>query len=103
MRTEHYGLLRGTAQPDLRLDALKHLGIHDALELVEIQAGASVIGMSATSLQLRRRTGAVQIAVVREGEPMYRRETDFHYQPGDTVVLVGDRDSLDQAIALFQE
>ncbi len=103
VRTEHYGLLRGTAQPDLRLDALKHLGIHDALELVEIQARASVIGMSATSLQLRRRTGAVQIAVVREGEPIYRRDTDFHYQSGDTVVLVGDRDSLDQAIALFQE
>ena len=34
---------------------------------------------------------------------MYRREPDFHYRAGDTVVLVGDRDSLDRAIALFQE
>ena len=102
VRTEHYGLLRGTAQPDLRLDALKHLGIHDALELVEIQGGARVIGMSATSLELRRRTGAVQIAVVRDGRPMYRRDSEFHYRVGDTVVLVGDRESLDQAIALFQ-
>ena len=60
VRKEHYGLFRGTAEPDLRLDAMKHLGIHDALELVEIEDGANVIGMSATSLRLRRRTGAVQ-------------------------------------------
>jgi len=103
VREEHYGLFRGTAEPDLRLDALKHLGIHDALELVEISDGAKVIGMSATSVRLRRQTGAVQIAVVRDGQPMYLREPDFHYRAGDTVVLVGDRDSLDRAIALFQE
>jgi len=103
VRNEHYGLFRGTAEPDLRLDALKHLGIHDALELVEIRDGAKVTGMSAATLELRRRTGAVQIAVVRDGQPIYRREPDFRYQPGDTVVLVGDRDSLDRAITLFQE
>ncbi len=103
VRNEHYGLFRGTAEPDLRLDALKHLGIHDALELVEIRDGAKVTGMNAATLELRRRTGAVQIAVVRDGQPIYRREPDFRYQPGDTVVLVGDRDSLDRAITLFQE
>jgi len=103
VRTEHYGLLRGTAKPNLRLDAIKHLGIHDALELVEIADGARVTGMNATSLELRRRTGAVQIAVVRDGHPIYRRDPDFHYETGDTVVLVGDRESLDRAIALFQE
>ncbi|MDE2927550.1 MAG: cation:proton antiporter [Acidobacteriota bacterium] len=103
VRTEHYGLLRGTAQPDLRLDSLKHLGIHDALELMEIRDGARVIGMNATSLHLRRRTGVVQIAVVREGQPIYQRVSEFGYRAGDTVVLVGDRESLDRAIELFQE
>ena len=103
VRTEHYGLLRGTAQPDLRLDSLKHLGIHDALELMEIRDGARVIGMNATLLHLRQRTGAVQIAVVREGQPIYQRDSEFDYRAGDTVVLVGDRDSLDRAIELFRE
>ena len=103
VRTEHYGLLRGTAAPNLRLDAIKHLGIHDALELVEIGDGASVIGESARLLKLRRKTGAVQIAVVRDGQPYYRRDLDFRYEAGDTAVLVGDRESLDRAIALFRE
>ena len=103
VRTEHYGLLRGTAEPNLRLDAIKHLGIHDALELVEIAEGAWVIGKSARLMKLRRQTGVVQLAVVRDGQPYYRRDPDFRYQAGDTVVLVGDRESLDRAIELFQE
>ncbi len=102
VRREHYGLLRGKAAPDLRLDALRHLGIHDALELVEVEEGAPAIGGSATSLELRRRTGAVQLAVVRDGKPIYRRAPDFHYQAGDTVVLVGNPASLESALALFR-
>ena len=101
VRTEHYGLLRGTAAPDLRLDALKHLGIHDALELIEVEDGVEAIGKNATTLKLRQRTGAVQIAVVRDGQPIYQREPAFRYQVADTVVLVGDREALDRALALF--
>ena len=102
VRSEHYGLLRGRAQPNLHLDTLKHLGIHNALELVEVEAGAAAVGKSATALDLRRATGAVQIAVIREGRPHYQREADFAYRPGDTAVLVGDRDALDRAAALFR-
>ena len=102
VRTEHYGLLRGTAAPDLRLDALKHLGIHDALELIEVEEGSPAIGANATTLDLRRKTGAVQIAVVRGGQPIYQREPDFRYQLSDTVVLVGDPSSLSNAMSLFR-
>ena len=102
VRSEHYGLLRGRARPNLHLDTLKHLGIHNALELVEVEAGAPAVGKSATALDLRRATGAVQIAVIRDGRPHYQREAAFAYRPGDTAVLVGDRDALDRAAALFR-
>ena len=102
VRSEHYGLLRGTAAPDLTLDALQHLGIHDALELVETEAGSPAIGENARTLDLRRRTGAIQVAVVRDGTPIYRRDDSFRYVPGDTAVLVGDRESLDRAATLFR-
>ena len=102
VRSEHYGLLRGTAAPDLALDALQHLGIHDALELVEVEEGSPVIGENARTLDLRRRTAAIQVAVVRDGTPIYRRDEAFRYATGDTAVLVGDRDALDAAAALFR-
>ena len=102
VRSEHYGLLRGRARPNLHLDKLKHLGIHNALELAEVEAGAPAVGRNATALDLRRATGAVQIAVIRDGRPHYQREADFAYRAGDTAVLVGDRGALDRAAALFR-
>ena len=102
VRNEHYGLLRGTAAPDLTLDTLKHLGIHDALELVEVEDGATAVDENARTLDLRQRTGAIQVAVVRDGHPIYRRDPTFRYRPGDTAVLVGDREALDSASALFR-
>ena len=102
VRSEHYGLLRGTTAPDLALDALQHLGIHDALELVEVEEGSSAVGENARTLDLRRRTGAIQVAVVRDGTPIYRRDDAFRYAPGDTAVLVGDREALDAAAILFR-
>ena len=102
VRSEHYGLLRGTAAPDLALNALQHLGIHDALELVEVEAGSRAIGENARTLDLRRRTGAIQVAVVRDGAPIYRRDDAFRYAPGDTAILVGDREALGTAAALFR-
>ncbi|MYD71723.1 MAG: hypothetical protein F4W89_13430 [Acidobacteria bacterium] len=102
VRDEHYGLLRGTAAPDMALDALQHLGIHDALELVEVEVGSKAEGENARTLDLRRRTGAIQIAVVRGGVPIYRRDDAFRYQPGDTAVIVGDPEALERAAALFR-
>ncbi len=102
VRGEHYGLLRGRARPNLHLDTLKHLGIHHALELAEVEAGSAAVGESAASLDLRRATGAVQIAVIRDGRPHYQREAGFTYRAGDTAVLVGDREALDRAAALFR-
>ncbi len=102
VRSEHYGLLRGRSHPDLRLDALAHLGIHDAIELNEVEAGAAAVGQSATTLDLRRATGVVQIAVIRRAEPHYLREPNFRYEAGDTAVVVGTRDALDRAAELFR-
>ena len=102
VRNEHYGLLRGTAAPDLTLDTLKHLGIHDALEIVEVEDGAAAVDENAQTLDVRQQTGAVQVAVVRDGQPIYQRDQTFRYRPGDTAVLVGDREALDGASALFR-
>ena len=102
VRDEHYGLLRGTAAPDLTLDALQHLGIHDALELVEVEAESKAEGENARTLDLRRQTGAIQIAVVRGGVPIYRRDDTFRYESGDTAVIVGDPEALERAARLFR-
>ncbi len=102
VRSEHYGLLRAAARPDIKLDALQHLGIHSALELVEVEAGSEAVGESPLSLDLRRKTGSVVLAVVRDGVAIYKRDPSFQFKRGDTVVLAGDADSLSKGSVVFR-
>ena len=102
IRAEHYQLLRREDRPSLALDALKHLGIHRALDMVEVEEGSMAVGESPTSLQLRRQTGAVVIAVVRDGKAIYQRDPDFAFRPADIVVMVGDRESLGRTERFFR-
>jgi len=102
VRGEHYGVLRGLALPGLKLDALKHLGVHAALDTVEVEEGARAIGESPTTLDLRRETGTTLIAVVRDGKALYTPDPEFRFRAGDTVVLVGQGEALVKACGVFR-
>jgi CPA2 family monovalent cation:H+ antiporter-2 len=102
VRSEHYGVLRGATLGDLRLDALKHLGIHGALDTVEVEEGSPAVGQNPWSLELRRQTGATVIAVVRDGKALYQPDPEFRFKAGDTVVLVGSREALEKGALLFR-
>jgi CPA2 family monovalent cation:H+ antiporter-2 len=101
VRGGHYELLRGLSLSEFKLEELKHLGVNAGLDTVEVEHGARAVGQDLASLGLRRETRATVIAVVRGGVALYPPEPTFRFQPGDTVVLVGDRDALDRALRLF--
>ena len=102
VRGEAYEMFRGLALPDLKLDALSHLGVHSALDTVQIEEGARAVGENPVTLSLRRDTGATVIAVVRDSVAMYTRDPDSRFEIDDTVVLVGDREALEKALPLFR-
>ncbi|HEU4334824.1 MAG TPA: TrkA C-terminal domain-containing protein, partial [Candidatus Eisenbacteria bacterium] len=52
---------------------------------------------SLATLDLRGRTRALIIAVVREGKHTLGPEADFVLEAGDILVLVGDHQSLEAA------
>lgn len=101
-RGERYEMLRGLTHRDLELDSLKHLGVYGALETVMVEEGSEGEGGDPVSLQLRRRTGAVVIAAVRDGEAFYTPDPGFRFEAGDAVVLVGSREALEAAMAIFR-
>ena len=102
VRSEHYSMLRGKSRPDLQLDTLRHLGIHSALDLVQVEEGAPAVGGNASTLNLRRDTGASLVAVVRDGKAFYKRDATFQFRVGDTAVLVGEQEALERGAALFR-
>ncbi len=102
VRDEHYEMFRRLQLPDLQLDALKHFDVHTALETVEVEEGARAIGENSTSLNLRGETGATVIAVIRDGVALYTPDPKFRFRPGDTVVLIGDREALRRGAQVFR-
>ena len=102
VRGETYEALRGLAMPDLRPDALKHLGMQAAIDTVEVEHGARAVGENPVGLSLRRETGATVIAAVRGAEIFHSPDPEFQFRIGDVVVLVGDRDARERAAALFR-
>lgn len=71
------------------------------LESVLIEAGAPGAGKSAVQLDLRRKTGALMIAVQRG--PALLEEPDPHsaWEAGDVVFLAGSSDAIRKATALM--
>ena len=102
VRSEHYSMLRGESRPDLQLDTLKYLGIHSALDLVQVEEDSAAVGGNPSTLNLRRDTGATLVAVVRDGKAFYKRDATFQFRVGDTAVLVGEQEALERGAALFR-
>ena len=102
VRDEHYEMFRRLQLPDLKLDALKHFDVHAALETVEVEEGARAIGENPRSLNLREETGVTVIAVIRDGVALYTPDPEARFQPGDTVVLIGDREALRRGTQVFR-
>jgi CPA2 family monovalent cation:H+ antiporter-2 len=100
-RTELYGMALGRDAGPGHLEALAQLGVHHALEIVQVEPGAPAVGQHPVGLDVRHATGATIIAVVRNQKALYTPDAEFRFAAGDTVVLVGDEDALMRGRALF--
>jgi monovalent cation:H+ antiporter-2, CPA2 family len=73
------------------------------IESLVVQAGAVAVGRSATEMQLRTRSGALVVAVRRQGQLVEESAPDFRFAEGDVAYLVGTRDSIRRALELLGE
>jgi len=73
------------------------------LETVPIAAGSLAAGKLIRELQLRTQTGASVVAIERSGQNILNPGPDEELQPGDQIVLFGNRPQLDEAIRVLKE
>ena len=101
LRGEGYRMLRspkgGKAVSAAVLDALEA----GTTDVFRIARGSSVAGRSLRDLDLRRRTGATVLAVVRDEEPYPSPGGETVLETGDDLVLVGSHAEIDQAFDLL--
>ncbi len=101
LRGEGYQMLRspgrGKGVSEAVLDALGA----GTTDIFRLDRGSPVAGRSLRDLDLRRRTGATVLAIVREDEPFPNPAADTVLEAGDDLVLVGSHAEIDRAFDLL--
>ena len=102
IRLDHYQALRGVgATPDLLAQARK-LIVGGILETAQVMKGSRAAGKTLAELDLRRRTGATVLSVVRNEQPMPTPDGPTRLEAEDLVVLYGPHEAIDRALGMLE-
>jgi CPA2 family monovalent cation:H+ antiporter-2 len=101
IRRERYGMLRGLKLEARTLDQLSQFLIGTTTDTCLILETSPAVGKSLEELQLRARSGATVIAVVREGKSFHNPGPECVLKGGDVLVLLGSHAELDRATELL--
>jgi len=98
IRGECYGVLRGTCEA-MRpsMDRIADILAAGTAESYYVGKDSWPAGLTLGGIDLRSRTGATVIAVVRGDESFSSPGADFSVEPGDTLVLVASHRDMDRA------
>jgi CPA2 family monovalent cation:H+ antiporter-2 len=104
VRRQGYEMLRSPVLPDATVRR-PDIGVAlDAAstETVTLAADSPVVSKTLGELDLRSKSGATVIAVVRGGQTKVSPGANYSLTVGDTVVLLGTPEKLDRAKAIFK-
>jgi len=99
IRSECYGLLRGTCEAVRpSADRISDLLSAGTAESYYVSKGGWPAGKTLGAVDLRNRTGATVIAVVRGEESFTSPGAEFELGAGDTLVLVASHRDMNRAV-----
>lgn len=78
--------------------------VFGALEIdwVTLDEGSPLVGSTLGQSQLRKKTGASVIAVMRDGEAVPNPAVDFMFEEGDTLLVIGSPEEAEAACELLE-
>jgi CPA2 family monovalent cation:H+ antiporter-2 len=97
IRDENYSMLRGLPQTSRGLERMTQLLAAGTSDIFLVTSDSIAAGKTLLELDLRAKTGANLIAVVRGDKPCISPSPDFRIESADTLVLVGTHASIDKA------
>jgi CPA2 family monovalent cation:H+ antiporter-2 len=102
LRADGYQMLRSPSPNPLSEPLRRALAV-GTTDSVLLGPEHKAVGMTLRRLDLRSRTGATVLAVVRGDEPMTSPAADLEFEADDVLVLVGGHAALDAAFDILEE
>jgi CPA2 family monovalent cation:H+ antiporter-2 len=103
LREGDYQMLRILPIPGQPLRHLAHLLPQVELDLFYVLPDSRLCGTDLRTVNLRSRTGANVLAVVRESEVVHNPPGSLRFEEGDQVLLMGSREQLAAAFELLNQ
>jgi CPA2 family monovalent cation:H+ antiporter-2 len=101
LRGGDYELLRGASRPRGLSRAVAEALAAGTTDVYRLSEGEPAIGRTLGELDLRRRSGATVLAVVRAERPHVNPSADLRLEAGDELVLLGAHAEVENAFALL--
>ncbi|HSP99422.1 MAG TPA: cation:proton antiporter, partial [Candidatus Dormibacteraeota bacterium] len=102
IRLHHYQALRELSTSAQLLAETQRLIAGGILESAQVMHGCRAAGRTLAELDLRRRTGATVLNIVRDEVPLPTADAGTVLEVGDLVVLYGSHEAIDRACRLLE-
>lgn len=103
IRYEGYAMLRGLSLPKERLMELSNIFATSITATFLVTENSAPANKTIGELDLRKKTGAIIIAIVRGGAASTVLSADFKILPGDVLVLLGGHAQIDKAMEMLKK
>jgi CPA2 family monovalent cation:H+ antiporter-2 len=103
VRHDHYDMQVNTQEEHRLLHDLIHASRNIEVVWLTLDPEHPFVGQTLASANLRARTGASVVAVVREGQLMANPKSMTIFQAGDRLGLIGDKEEIEAAEKVLAE
>jgi CPA2 family monovalent cation:H+ antiporter-2 len=101
LRREGYAFLRGRSVSGMLTQSIEQMMAGAITDTFFLEPTSDAVGKTLEEIDLRGRTRALVIALVRGGEHKLSPDPDMELLAGDILVLVGDHKALDRAFRIL--
>jgi CPA2 family monovalent cation:H+ antiporter-2 len=102
IRRQGYEMLRSASLPQLKMSDLNAALQAATTETLQLKNTSPVIGKNLGELDLRGKTGATLIAVMRNGDARLNPGADYKLCQDDVLVLFGSNEKIARAVKILQ-
>lgn len=101
IRNGSYGVFRDVRYTQEAFDQISQILAQGTIETYYVAAGNPIIGRSIRDVNLKARSGALIINIIRDNETITHPPGEFVFQAADQLVLFGSHRAIDQALTIF--
>lgn len=101
IRNRSYGVFREVRFTEEAFEQINQILAQGTIETFYVAAGNAVIGQSIKDLNLKARTGATILNIIRENKTMTHPAGNFVFQAADQLIIFGSHSALDLALEIL--